>query len=221
MRTPASRHAIMAPTANTSLVATTAVGRGFDCEQPPHHRRRRRRDRSARTARGARRARGRPGRAPRACRRRARSRGRCRRSRRSAGRSGDGRAPIRWRVISKVAARLSKPMLGCWRMRIDAPGQHVGPAVVLEQREQRGIVMEADEHEGVDAAPDQLLGDAQLRRRGRSDARPAPANSRCCRARPAWRWWCARRARSSNDGTTAPTMRLRWLRSARAAPCGT
>ena len=43
---------------------------------------------------------------------------------------------------------------------IDAPGQHVGPAVVGEQRKQRGIVMQTNEHDRIDAAPQQLRRDA-------------------------------------------------------------
>jgi hypothetical protein len=47
--------------------------------------------------------------------------------------------------------------------RVDAPGEHVRPAVALEQREQCRVVVQPDEDEGVDPVADQLLGDAQLR----------------------------------------------------------
>ena len=46
--------------------------------------------------------------------------------------------------------------------RIDAPRQHVRPSVVLEQGEQRRVVMQADEHQRIDAAAEELLGDAQF-----------------------------------------------------------
>ena len=46
--------------------------------------------------------------------------------------------------------------------RVDAPGEHVGPAVALQQREELRIVVDADEDIGVDAVVDHLLGDAQL-----------------------------------------------------------
>ena len=46
--------------------------------------------------------------------------------------------------------------------RVDAPGQHVGPAVALEQGEEGRVVVQADEHERVDAVADQLLGDPHL-----------------------------------------------------------
>lgn len=45
---------------------------------------------------------------------------------------------------------------------IDAPGQHVGPVVVAQQRKQSSIVVEADEHQRIDAVLYQLLGNAQL-----------------------------------------------------------
>ena len=103
---------------------------------------------------------------------------------------------------------------------IDAPGQHVGPAVVGEERKQRGIVMQADEHDRIDAAPQQLRRDAQLLLQvvvmlgqhhrvavvvehglhGTGGARVESVAER------------------RHDGAT---MRLRWLRRARAAPCGT
>ena len=46
--------------------------------------------------------------------------------------------------------------------RVDAPGQHVGPAVAFEQREEGRVVVQADEDERIDAVADQLLGDAHL-----------------------------------------------------------
>ncbi len=46
---------------------------------------------------------------------------------------------------------------------IDSPGQHVGPLEFVEQHEQLGVMVGADEHEGVDASLDQRLGEAQFR----------------------------------------------------------
>jgi hypothetical protein len=47
---------------------------------------------------------------------------------------------------------------------IDAPGEHVRASVIVEQPEQRGIVVDAHERERVHAVANELLGDAHLRR---------------------------------------------------------
>ena len=46
--------------------------------------------------------------------------------------------------------------------RIDAPGQDVGPAIVGEQGKQSCVVMQPNEHDGIDTAAKQLFGDANL-----------------------------------------------------------
>jgi hypothetical protein len=47
--------------------------------------------------------------------------------------------------------------------RVDAPGKHVRPSVVVEQREECRIMVEPDEHERIDPVLDQLAGDLHLR----------------------------------------------------------
>ena len=81
---------------------------------------------------------------------------------RSAARSARWPSAIRWRVIAKVGGAVVEADAGMPAHRIDAPGQHVGPPVAVEQPEQRGIVVQADEHERVDAVAHELLGDAHL-----------------------------------------------------------
>ena len=161
MRTPASRHAIIAPTANTSLVATTAVGRGSTASK--------RRIMPAAAARSigpnatwrsssARPASASAARMP-APRSVARSLPSVTRAQQAEAAMAEADQVARHREGGGAVVEADAGMLA---HRIDAPGQHVGPAVVLQQREQRRIVVQADEHEGVDAAAQQLLGDAQL-----------------------------------------------------------
>ena len=195
IRTPFSRHAIMPPTANTSLVETTAVGRFFSAS--------RRRIIAVAAARSI---------GPYCAQRSSSSRPACGQRGAHAGAAleravvavddGAQQAEAAMAERDQVARHLEgrrAVVEADARMapqRVDAPGQHVGPAVALEQREQRRVVVQADEHERIDAVADQLLGDRAPRPRGRSDARPAPAHSPSGRAPPASRWWSAHRARS-------------------------
>ena len=156
IRTPASRHATIAPTANTSLVATTAVGRGVRREQPrimppaaarsigPYCTQRSSSVEAGLRKRGAH-AGAALARAVVAVGHRAEQPEAPVAEPDQMTRHLEGRRP----VVETDARMLAH--------RIDAPRQHVGPAVVFEQREQRRIVMQADEHERVDAVPDQLL----------------------------------------------------------------
>ena len=93
-------------------------------------------------------------------------------------------------VIAYVAARLSKPMLGCSARCVDAPRQHVRPAVALEQRIERPVVIEPDERERVDAVLDHLLRHANLGRKvvvmcGKHDGEAARVGLALQRARRA------------------------------------
>ena len=213
-----------APTANTSLVATTAVGGAARARAAVHHRRRPRRGSIGPYCdAGARRAPARP--AASAARMPAP------RSRRAVVAVGDGaeqaEAAMAERRSGGASSRRSPH--GCRSRCWDAGASDRRPRSARRAGRSRRAARTAPgrgrgrrRRSASTPLLDQLLGHAQFGARGRSDARPAPANSRLLSStRLHARWWCARTARSRTTGTTAPIMRLRWLRSARAAPCGT
>ena len=206
MRTPSSRHATIAPTANTSLVAITAVGRSAasssraSCPPPRAGRSGRiatQRSSSARPAWAS--AARMP--APRSV---ARS---LPRSGRSASRSAGGPSPSRWRVISNVAARLSKPMHGCRRIGSTPQVSTYGRPSLSSSAKSAGSWYSPDEHERIHAMADQLLGHAHFRGKVVVVLGQHRRIALGRRAPPAWRWSCARRARSRT-------------RALRRRPCG-